>query len=84
MIDFKETETSVGFVETDSGGILITDLVWDHPNTSQQKVAEDLDLGRVRIPVKAVLRNNKRQLIIELDDAVALEVGNDTVKITAP
>ncbi len=84
MIDFKETETTVGYVETDSGGILITDLLWDHPSTSQQKIAEDLDLGRVKIPIKAVLRNNKRQIIIELDDAILLEDGDDTVKITPP
>jgi len=81
MIEFTETETTVGYVDTDSGGILITDLVWDQPNTSQKKVAEDLELGRVRIPIKAVLRGNKRQLIIELDDVTTLEEGGDTVPI---
>lgn len=82
MDDFQEDEKVVGHFDTDSGGILITDMVWDIPQASQQRFSEDLDLSNVRIPIKAVLLDGKRRLILELDEAVStLPPPQEVVKV---
>ena len=74
MIDandlFNDKETTIGHIETSSGGILMTDGGWeeDLPRTTQQTVALDVGLVPSRIPVFAVRRNNKRFLILSLDE----------------
>lgn len=78
---FQDEEKIVGYVETDSGGILIADLVWDVPVAHQERVKLDLELGRAKIPVKTVRVNGKRRLIIELDEAVSYVSINETVVV---
>ena len=76
---FEDEEKVIGHVETDSGGVLITDLVWDAPATHQKRVKIDLELGRVKIPVKAVRVDGKRRLIIEIDEGVDYISPKETV-----
>ena len=70
-ITFSEKETIVGYIETDSGGVLMTDLVWaeDIPSVTQERVRLELDLDKCKIPVIAVRKGQKRYLIVSLDDA---------------
>lgn len=83
----EKTDSLVGYVETDSGSILITDGVWDKttiPLNSQQRVSLDIGLDRCRIPVHNVKLNGKRFLLIALDDAVPLTEGDDKIDVEDP
>lgn len=83
MIDvFKEDiEQLIGYVDTDSGGLLITDMIWDMPKTSPKRTCLDLKLGQVRIPVKTVIKDGKRRLIIEIDEALDRTEDQDVVEV---
>jgi hypothetical protein len=66
---FTDNEKVIGVIDVNSGGIMITDVVWKSalPLTSDQSVALDLDLPQGKIPVIAVMRGGKRLLILDLD-----------------
>lgn len=81
MSDFQDKEEIVGYVDTDSGGILIADMIWDLPEATQKRVAMDLDMSNVRIPVKAVLHEGKRRLFLELDEAVSTLQTQEVVEV---
>jgi hypothetical protein len=84
---FTEKETIVGYVETDSGSLLITDGIWeDRINLNpRNKVAIDLGVDRVRVPVIATKQNDRRFLLIPLDQAEALRDNmDDKVEVEEP
>jgi hypothetical protein len=81
MDTFTEGETIIGYVDTDSGGVLIADMTWDVPKNTQKRVALDLDMENTRIPVKAVLVDGRRRLILELDEAVNTLQVKETVDV---
>lgn len=66
---FTDNEKVIGVIDVNSGGIMITDVVWKSalPLTSDQSVALDLELPQGKIPVIAVMRGGKRLLILDLD-----------------
>jgi hypothetical protein len=66
---FTDNEKVIGVIDVNSGGIMITDVVWKSalPLTSDQSVALDLDLPQGKVPVIAVMRGGKRLLILDLD-----------------
>ena len=65
-------EKLVGYLETDTGTILLTDGIWndDIPSADQQRVYLNLGTPQIRIPVFGVIRNNKRYLIIDIDRSI--------------
>lgn len=69
---FTAEETLAGYLETDTGTILMTDGLWENtlPLTAQNRLTLDLGIERCRIPVYAMLRNEKRFLILGIDDAL--------------
>jgi len=87
MIDakdlFHDKDSIVGHVETNSGGLLLTDGGWedDLPLTTQESLALDLNIDAVKIPVIAVRKNNKRFLILAIDDAVPVNFASAAVEI---
>lgn len=81
---FQEgVERLVGHLETDSGTILLTDGIWNSeiPSANQHRVYLNLGTPRVRIPVYAVIRNNKRYLILDVDQAKGHSATPDKVKV---
>jgi hypothetical protein len=83
MIDFfKEQEQLVGYVDTNSGGLLITDMIWSTHKTAHEQIILDLEgLDQVRIPVKSVIQGGKRRLIIEIDEALDRTKDQDVVDV---
>jgi hypothetical protein len=79
---FHDKETLVGYVETSAGGILLTDGGWedDLPLTTQESLSIDLNIESSRIPVIAVRKNDKRFLILALDDAIKTSFLNEVVE----
>lgn len=69
---FTEEEKLAGYIETDTGTILVSDGLWEDrlPLSSQSRLTLDLGIERCRIPAYAVLRNEKRYLILSIDDAI--------------
>jgi hypothetical protein len=69
---FQNQERLVGYVETSAGSVFLTDGVWekDLPLTTQESLALDLDVEPCRLPVIAVRKNDKRFLIIAVDDGI--------------
>lgn len=81
---FTEIETLVGFIDTDSGGIVITDMLWDVPANGQKRFSVDLELEKTRIPIKAIrTEGGKRRLILEIDEGINLlsSVQQETVEV---
>jgi len=68
----NETETLIGYVETDTGGITIVDSLWDDhlPKVTQNRVILELGLDKCKIPVYGFKKDNKRYLLISLDDSI--------------
>ena len=81
---FTSKENIVGYVETDSGTLLITDGIWDDriKVSARNKVYVDLGMDRVRIPVIATKQNGRKFLLIPLDQAeVVIEDAGDIVGV---
>jgi len=78
---FTEREKIVGYIGTDSGGIMLTDALWETelPATTLDRMAVDLGIQPGRIPVIAGMRNGKRFLIIDIDGAQVNEEVTDDV-----
>jgi hypothetical protein len=68
----QQKEIIVGHVETDSGGLLLTDAIWESalPPTTLDRISIDLELPAGKIPVIAGMRNGKRFLIIDIDGVI--------------
>ena len=86
---FTEEEQLLGYVETDSGTVLLADGLWSYalPPTNQQTLVLDTEIERVRFPVYAVIRGNQRFLLISLDsNAIPSNTAsvNDFVDIDNP
>jgi len=80
---FTEKEMLIGFVDTDSGGVLIADMLWDMPSSTQKHLSLDLEQEKTRIPIKAVrTEDGRRRLIIEIDEAMSLFKPKETVEVT--
>lgn len=72
---FKESETLIGHVILNTGTLLLTDGVWSdnlHINT-EEKLAIDLNLDKVKVPVIAVRQNEQRYLLIPIDQGIPLD-----------
>lgn len=89
MIDgkdlFPDKEAVIGHIETNSGGILLTDGGWedDLPLTTQESLALDLNIeSSAKIPVFAFRKNNKRFLVLAIDDAVEASFVGVAVEVT--
>ncbi len=87
VVQFPSKETIVGYIDTDSGGILLTDAVWEStlPRTSHKYTS--VDLGEAlpsRIPVYAKLVNGRRFIIIDIDAATNTRVESDFVEVNDP
>jgi len=76
----------VGYVDTDSGGLLITDSLWASslPGVSQRRFERDLEIPEQRIPIKAFRKGSKRYLLIELDEGITLTAKSDLVDVEDP
>jgi len=76
----------IGYVDTDSGGLLITDSLWvsNLPEVSQKRFERDLDIPEQRIPIKAFRKGTKRYLLIEIDEGVTLTTKSDLVDVEDP
>lgn len=84
---FTEKEKVIGYIETDSGSLLITDGIWDNIiNASpRNKVTVDLGVDRVRLPVIATKQNDRRFLLIPIDEGeIISEDDSDTVTVDEP
>lgn len=81
---FTEKENIIGYVETDSGTLLITDGIWDDriKVSARNKVSVDLGMDRVRVPVIATKQNGRKFLLIPLDQAEGVvDTGGDVVGV---
>ena len=86
-VQFPAEETIIGYVDTDSGGLLITDAAWESalPRATHKHTAIDFgDIPSCRIPVYAKLVGGRRFVIIDIDAAQDLKVDTDTVAIDSP
>ncbi len=84
---FKESETVIGYIETDSGSLLITDGIWDSiVNVNpRNRVHVDLGVDRIRLPVIATKQNDRRFLLIPIDQAEPLaDSSTDKVNVEEP
>jgi len=83
-IKFGNREALVGYVETDSGGIVIADGVWgdEFPTVSQDRVHLNLNLEKGRIPVFGFSKGGKRYLLLSLDDTEAIPAIEGIVDVT--
>lgn len=66
---FTETEQHIGYIETDSGTVLLSDGIWSSsmPVVDQQAMVVDVETERTKFPVYAVMRGGQRFLLIALD-----------------
>ena len=76
-------ERLVGYLETDTGTVLLTDGIWNSeiPSANQNRVYLNLGTPRIKIPVYGVIRSNKRYLILDIDQAIQSTKVADTVKV---
>jgi len=79
---FGDTEKLAGYIETDSGSILLTDGVWETalPQNSQERLALDLGVESGKIPVYGIILKEKRYLLIALDDIIVTRVETENVE----
>lgn len=66
---FTERENTIGYLETDSGTLLITDGIWETliNVNPRNKISVDLGVDRVRVPVIATRQNGRRFILIPVD-----------------
>lgn len=66
---FTETEQHIGYIETDSGTLLVTDGIWSPamPSVDQKSLIIDTETERTKFPVYTVMRGGQRFLLIALD-----------------
>jgi hypothetical protein len=79
---FGDRRKLAGHIETDSGSILLTDGVWETalPQNSQERLALDLGVEQSKIPVYGILLQEKRYLLIALDEAISTHVETENVE----
>lgn len=82
--EFTNREQLIGYVETDSGGLVIADGIWgdEFPSVSQERICVNLGILKGKVPVYAVSRNGKRYLLLALDAAVQLPALEGLVNVT--
>ena len=82
-IVFAEKMTLVGHIDTDSGGLLLTDSLWAEqlPNVAQRKFNRDMGIKSQRIPVYTTTQGGKRYLLIGLDEGESLIKNKETVTV---
>jgi hypothetical protein len=66
---FTETEQHIGYIETDSGTLLLADGIWGPamPSVDQKALVIDTETERTKFPVYTVMRGGQRFLLIALD-----------------
>ena len=69
---FTENEQRIGYIETDSGTLLLADGIWSStmPTVDQQALCIDTETERAKFPVYAIMRSGQRFLLIALDKEV--------------
>jgi hypothetical protein len=86
---FTETEQRIGYIETDSGTLLLADGIWSSsmPPVEQQAMIVDTETERTKFPVYAVMRGGQRFLLIALDSNTVntpITSDDDRVAIDEP
>lgn len=84
-LPFTETEQHVGYIETDSGTLLLADGIWgaSMPPLTQQSLLVDTETERTKFPVYTILRGGQRFLLIALDtNTVSTPITNDDARVT--
>jgi hypothetical protein len=80
---FTEEETIVGYVDTDSGSLLIADGVWETSLvgvSDRNRLVIDVERDNIRIPIIATKQNGRRFLLIPIDAANPIQ-SNDKDKV---
>lgn len=80
---FNEESTLIGHITTDSGGLLLTDSIWQDviPKVKDQIIIQ-LDVPpRQRIPVRALRKDGKRYLLIAIDEAQESKLTAEMVEV---
>src|SRR5574343_1302157 len=88
-LTFTENEQHIGYIETDSGTLLLADGIWANamPTVDQQALLIDTEVERAKFPVYSVTRGGQRFLLIALDtDVVNNRITNedDRVEVDEP
>jgi len=80
---FTEEGNIIGYVATDSGGLLLVDGIWRSvvPKSKDQMTLELDGPSRQRIPVRALRKDGKRFLILAIDEGQELGIPKETVEI---
>jgi hypothetical protein len=83
---FKNNETLIGYIETDSGTLLLTDGTWEDniPKNTQEKIKINLELESCKIPVIALQKSGKRFLILAIDSNITTEEIAEVVQTFDP
>jgi hypothetical protein len=82
--EFTEKETLIGYIETDSGTLLLSDGIWasSFPLTTQQSLSLDIGDERKSFPVYTIMRGGQRFLLIALDsNAVSTPIPPDEEQV---
>jgi hypothetical protein len=82
--EFGPQEKLIGYVETDSGGLVIADGIWgdEFPSVSQERVTINLDLEKSKVPIFGFTKKGKRYILMALDDAKELPAIEGVVEVT--
>jgi hypothetical protein len=86
---FTESEQHIGYIETDSGTLLLADGIWcsSMPSVDQQALVVDTEIERTKFPVYAIMRGGQRFLLIALDTNTVntpITTENDHVDVYEP
>jgi hypothetical protein len=86
---FTETEQHIGYIETDSGTLLLADGIWGPamPTVDQKALVIDTEIERTKFPVYTVMRGGQRFLLIALDtNTINTHITNedDRVEVKDP
>lgn len=84
---FTEKEEHIGYIETDSGTLLLADGIWgpSMPLVDQKALIVDTETERTKFPVYSIMRGGQRFLLIALDSHAVntpITSENDRVEVT--
>ena len=84
---FTENETHIGYIETDSGTLLLADGIWgpSMPLVDQKALVVDTETERTKFPVYSIMRGGQRFLLIALDNNTIntpITAESDRVEVT--
>lgn len=83
-LSFSEEKKLVGYLETDSGTLLLADGIWKDnlPVIDQQALVLDTEMERTKFPVFAVMQGGRRYLLIALDnETISTPMTNEESRV---